>query len=104
MASPIGFNLALKRLTIRSDPMRFPYPTQLGALRGDGQGQVHLSVCDGGIGLPSAFDWKNARSLGLRLVHMLAGRLQAAISMKMDRGTELSIVFPVPEAQVKSPY
>jgi PAS domain S-box-containing protein len=63
------------------------------SLRGDGEGQVRLSVRDNGTGLPAGFDWSQASSLGLRLVHMLAGQLHAAVEVSSTGGTEFKISF-----------
>ena len=68
------------------------------SLDGDRQGRVRLCVGDNGIGLPPELDWKNARSLGLRLVHMLAGQLQAAVQVANDKGTEFRITFEAPKS------
>jgi PAS domain S-box-containing protein len=63
------------------------------SLDSDRQGRVHLCVGDNGIGLPPELDWQNAHSLGLRLVHMLARQLQAAVEVVNDAGTEFRITF-----------
>ena len=63
------------------------------SLDSDRQGRVHLCVGDNGIGLPPELDLQNAHSLGLRLVHMLARQLQAAVEVVNDAGTEFRITF-----------
>ena len=45
------------------------------ALRTGPDGRVCLRVSDDGVGLPAGLDWRQSRSLGLRLVQMLAGQL-----------------------------
>ncbi len=57
------------------------------------QGVVVLAVCDNGAGLPEGFDWKKSRSLGLRLVQMLAGQLHADVEVNGGAGTEFKIIF-----------
>jgi two-component sensor histidine kinase len=64
------------------------------SLHGGTQGQVYLSVRDNGTGLPAGFDWRQARSLGLRLVQMLAGQLHAGVEVFSSvEGTKFEISF-----------
>jgi PAS domain S-box-containing protein len=63
------------------------------SLRGSTQGLVCLCMGDNGIGLPSGFDWVRARTLGLRLVQMLAGQLHATVELSKNRGTQFTITF-----------
>lgn len=63
------------------------------SLRGDPQGKVHLGVRDNGIGLPKEIDWRQAKTLGLRLVQMLARQLHADVMVTGDRGSEFAITF-----------
>ncbi|MBI4776206.1 MAG: PAS domain S-box protein [Deltaproteobacteria bacterium] len=63
------------------------------SLRGDTQRHVRLSVRDNGAGLPPGMDWGQTRSLGLRLVQMLAGQLRADVEVTSDKGTEFTITF-----------
>jgi len=67
------------------------------ALHADGNGGVRLSVRDNGVGLPPGMDWRQTPSLGLRLVQMLAGQLDAAVEVKNESGTEFVIAFGLPE-------
>jgi PAS domain S-box-containing protein len=62
-------------------------------------GVVCLSVRDNGVGLPEGFDWRQAGSLGLRLVQMLAGQLQASVEVDGHGGTEFTVSF-----RLKSSY
>ncbi|HTP64441.1 MAG TPA: ATP-binding protein [Geobacteraceae bacterium] len=56
-------------------------------------GKVRLRVADNGVGLPEGFDWRNARSLGLRLVQMLAGQMDAEVEVSSEGGTRFEIIF-----------
>ncbi len=67
------------------------------SLHGNDQGRLRLSVRDSGVGLPPGFDWKQSRSLGLRLTQMLAGQLRASIEVTSDKGTEFAIIFERPK-------
>ncbi len=69
------------------------------SLRGGAPGRVCLGVRDNGTGLPAGFDWRQTRSLGLRLVQMLAGQLHAAVEVSGDGGTEFKIAFEVQEPE-----
>jgi len=67
------------------------------SLRGNTRGSVRLSVCDNGAGLPPNMDWSRTRSLGLRLVQMLAGQLHADVEVSNGKGTEFTITFERPQ-------
>ena len=62
-------------------------------LQGSEKTRVLLSVRDYGKGLPAGFDWKEAGSLGLRLIQMLAGQLHADVKVVSDGGTEFRLIF-----------
>jgi PAS domain S-box-containing protein len=57
------------------------------------KGRISLGVRDNGVGLPAGFDWRQARTLGLRLVQMLAGQIDAAVEISGREGTEFTITF-----------
>jgi two-component sensor histidine kinase len=67
------------------------------ALEDTPDGRTRLAVGDNGVGLPQDVNIWNTRSLGLRLVRMLAAQLDARIEVIADRGTEIRLVFPQPE-------
>jgi len=53
-----------------------------------------LSVCDDGVGLPEEVD--RTRTLGLRLVQILAEQLEGNVEFSAGgRGTEVSVTFPI---------
>lgn len=56
---------------------------------------VCLRVRDNGIGLPEGLDWRHTRSLGLRLVQMLAKQLRGTVEASRESGTEFSVRFVV---------
>ncbi len=62
-------------------------------IRGGEHGLVRLSVRDNGRGLPEGFDWTQGRSLGLRLVQMLAGQLHASVEVSGHNGTQFTVTF-----------
>jgi two-component sensor histidine kinase len=61
------------------------------------EGQVRLCVRDNGAGFPVGFDWRQARTLGLRLVRMLAGQLRAEVEFSSKSGTEFIMIFERPK-------
>ena len=67
------------------------------ALHAIADDRAALCVRDNGAGLPSGFDWRLSRSLGLRLVQMLTGQLKGSAEVSNNgAGTEFIIRFPVP--------
>ncbi|MBU3914668.1 hypothetical protein KKA14_03960 [bacterium] len=55
-----------------------------------------LIVMDDGIGMPGELDWKNASSLGLKLVRALSeNQLDGSINMKSINGTKFIIKFNI---------
>ena len=54
---------------------------------------VCLQVCDNGVGLPAGLDWRQSRSLGLRLVQILAGQLRGTVDTGTGPGTEFRVTF-----------
>jgi PAS domain S-box-containing protein len=57
-------------------------------------GSICLGVRDNGVGLPAGLDWRQSPSLGLRLVQMLAGQLNATINVMSGVGTEFLVTVP----------
>jgi PAS domain S-box-containing protein len=57
--------------------------------------QIELQVCDTGKGLPRDFDVKQAKTLGLRIVHVLTRRLEATLKVQGDAGARFTITFPL---------
>jgi PAS domain S-box-containing protein len=56
---------------------------------------LELQVRDNGTGLPTGMELKAARSLGLRIVHILAQRLRARVTVASDGGAVFTIAFPL---------
>ena len=67
------------------------------SLRGGPEGRVCLRVRDNGMGLPAGLDWRQADSLGLRLVQILAGQLHATVEVSSGEGTEFAVTFGGPK-------
>ena len=52
-----------------------------------------LIVADNGVGLPTGYDLKNQKSLGLQLVAMLAKQLEGQFAIESRNGTGVRIMF-----------
>ncbi len=58
-------------------------------------GWARLEVSDTGPGLPAGLDITNTKSLGLRLVNLLARQLHGRLEVENGPGTKLSMTFPL---------
>ena len=56
-----------------------------------GDDGIQLSVKDDGIGLPPTVDWRNARTLGLRLIALMAEQLHGSLELNSQNGLETVI-------------
>ena len=57
-------------------------------------GTIELVVKDDGVGIPDSIDFRNVKTLGLRLVTILAeDQLDGEITLMRDKGTEFHITF-----------
>ncbi len=52
-----------------------------------------LTVSDDGVGLPSDFDFRNTRTLGLELVNNLTKQIDGTIELDRSHGTKFKIAF-----------
>jgi PAS domain S-box-containing protein len=58
--------------------------------------QLELTIKDDGIGMPDDFDWKNTKSLGLKLVRTLVeNQLDGSIEVESKNGTKFTIKFNI---------
>ena len=53
---------------------------------------ITLVIKDTGVGIPQDFDWRNAESLGLRLVIELVDQLDGTIELDRSSGTTFTII------------
>jgi len=58
---------------------------------GDEQG-LHMRIGDDGVGLPDRSNWERHNSLGMDLIHTLAGQLDTAIELAPGPGTVYELV------------
>ncbi|WP_172684120.1 PAS domain-containing sensor histidine kinase [Desulfosarcina cetonica] len=55
--------------------------------------ETRLSVKDNGVGLPPTFDWKNASTLGLRLISLMAEQLRGSLALNSKHGHGLEAII-----------
>lgn len=63
------------------------------AFRLDDDSQYRLTVGDNGIGFPKSLDFRNTKSLGLKLVNALTAQLKGRIEVDRSGGTAFKITF-----------
>ena len=63
------------------------------AFRLDDDSQYRLTVSDNGVGLSEDMDFRDTKSLGLRLVNALAAQLRGTVEVDRSSGTEFNITF-----------
>ncbi len=67
-------------------------------------GRLELQVQDNGRGLPANFSVEETRSLGLRIVHILARRLGATVRIETGGGATFTVEFPLEAEEWNTPY
>jgi len=93
-AVPCG--LVLNELLTNSVKHAFPERRSgriLVALRCEDGDRVTLLVADDGAGMPDGFDLKESRSLGLKIVDILARQLGGALHVEKETGTSFALAF-----------
>jgi two-component sensor histidine kinase len=56
--------------------------------------RIALTVRDDGVGIPVDLDWRNAETLGLKLVTMLVEQLEGTVELDRSTGTAFQVTFP----------
>jgi two-component sensor histidine kinase len=94
-AIPVG--LVLNELASNALKHAFPEgrPGSL-AIRARAEGgMIRISVVDDGVGLPEGADFRSSKSLGLKIVEILARQLKGSFAAAdIPRGTCLTLTFP----------
>jgi len=62
-------------------------------LHSDKESKLTLVIGDNGVGFPKDLDFRNRKSLGLRLVCILVDQLRGSIELDRSSGTEFKITF-----------
>ncbi len=94
-AIPCG--LILNELITNSLKHAFPAsgPGEINvSLEPHGAGSLCLTVEDNGVGLPRDFDLSTARSLGLRIVHILTEQVRGRLTVHSGPGAKFDVTFP----------
>jgi len=104
VATAVPCGLILNELA--SNALKHAFPSDggevtVGLSREPATGRLRLWVRDNGVGLPADLDWRHARSLGLRLVQMLARQLEGTVETGSGPGpgTEFLIRFVATEVE-----
>ena len=95
METAIPCGLIISELVSNSLKYAFPNGKQgelLVSLKSE-DNNYKLIVRDNGIGLPEDLELDNAKTLGLRLVHILTGQIDGEITINNESGTEFIIAF-----------
>jgi PAS domain S-box-containing protein len=98
-AIPCG--LAVNELVTNAFKHAFPAEREgtitVALAAGEGN-EVVLTIADDGIGLPPGFDIDTIKSLGLRLVPLLAEQLQGTLAIDGSAGSRFALRFPAGDA------
>jgi PAS domain S-box-containing protein len=102
-ASTLG--LILNELLSNSLKYAFPNNKQgriMIRLKTDGQKMMEFGFNDNGIGIPENLNWRNTKSLGLKLIVLLAeNQLGGTISLEPGEGTCFTIKFSQEKSTMK---
>ncbi len=75
-------------------------PNRIDLILSEVEQQYILEIRDNGIGLPPDLDWRNTRSLGLRLVNRLAEQLHGNLEVNICQGTCFRLTLARPNGGV----
>ncbi|HZV54457.1 MAG TPA: histidine kinase dimerization/phosphoacceptor domain -containing protein [Rhodocyclaceae bacterium] len=66
----------------------------IGLVAAEEDGKVLLTVADNGVGLPPDFNLGAAKSLGLRLLPLLADQMRGSVTIDSSNGSRFELRFP----------
>ena len=95
-ASPLG--LTINELI--SNSLKYAFPDEkegeINVSMKKQDKEIELIVMDDGVGIPEELDWKNSKSLGLKLVRTLVeNQLDGSIDLDNTNGTKFTIKFNI---------
>ena len=112
-STDLGFDIAPLRLSsdqmsvitmlvieVANNAQKHVFERRLGrhfwvSLRALSESRAKLSVSDDGPGLSSKGNLSVERTLGLSILQSLADQLHGTLSVKSEKGTEVSVMFPI---------
>lgn len=93
---PIGLILN----EIVSNSLKYAFPNKKGIISIELKAReecILLSITDNGIGIPKDFNHKEAKSLGVQLIYMLADQIDAKLKVSSNNGTSYELCFKLKE-------
>ncbi len=96
----LALSCALILNELISNSLKYAFPGQdkgdiLIRMEDHGKDEIILEISDNGVGLPEDFNWREANSLGLKIVKLLGeGQLGGRIAYSRDKGTTVTLIFP----------
>ncbi len=80
-----------------TNALKYAYPDGRGEILirvGAEQEQVWFEVSDEGVGMPSHFDWKESKSLGMQIIHALTSQLDGNLEIRNgQKGAAFTVRF-----------
>jgi two-component sensor histidine kinase/FixJ family two-component response regulator len=62
-------------------------------LRRQPSGVLEIRVADDGVGLPEGLDFRGAETMGLQIMNLLVGQLDAVLEIDRTKGTAVTVMF-----------
>jgi hypothetical protein len=80
-----------------TNALKYAYPNSKGEilvrLSSDSE-NVTITVSDAGVGLPSDFDWKKSKTLGMTIIHALTKQLDGNLEIGPPPGATFTLRIP----------
>ncbi len=93
---PIGLILN----EIVSNSLKYAFPNKKGIISIELKAKdecILLIITDNGIGIPKDFNHREAKSLGVQLIYMLADQIDAKLEVSSNNGTSYELCFKLKE-------
>jgi two-component sensor histidine kinase len=99
IAQAVPCGLIVNELLVNTLKYAFPAerPGKISVTFQDGDHVMYvLRVTDDGVGLPEGMNWRDAKSMGLRLIRVLAHQLHGTLDLEpVETGVSFVLRFPV---------
>jgi two-component sensor histidine kinase len=100
VGAAVSCGLILNELATNALKHAFPDGSEgevtVGLAEDPANNRICLQVRDNGVGLPAGLNWRESRSLGLRLVQLLASQIEGTVEVGPGPGAEFRVAFFVP--------